>query len=37
MACSVPDMKAAVYDRTGGPEVLRYDDVPDPALRPAGC
>lgn len=29
-------MKAAVYDTTGGPEVLRYDDVPDPALHPAG-
>jgi NADPH2:quinone reductase len=25
-----------VYDRTGGPEVLRYEDVPDPALRPGG-
>jgi NADPH2:quinone reductase len=23
-------MKAAVYDAPGGPEVLRYDDVPDP-------
>ncbi len=23
-------MKAAVYDETGGPEVLRYADVPDP-------
>jgi NADPH:quinone reductase len=29
-------MKAAVYDETGGPDVLRYDDVPDPALRPGG-
>jgi NADPH2:quinone reductase len=29
-------MKAAVYDHTGGPEVLRYDDVPDPELRPGG-
>jgi NADPH2:quinone reductase len=29
-------MKAAVYDTTGGPEVLRYDDVPDPVLHPAG-
>jgi NADPH:quinone reductase len=29
-------MKAAVYDRTGGPEVFRYDDVPEPALRPGG-
>jgi len=25
-----------VYDRTGGPEVLRYEDVPDPELRPGG-
>lgn len=23
-------MKAAVYDQCGGPEVLRYEDVPDP-------
>jgi NADPH:quinone reductase len=29
-------MKAAVYDRTGGPEVIRYDEVPDPELRPGG-
>jgi NADPH2:quinone reductase len=29
-------MKAAVYDTTGGPEVLRYDDVPDPELHPGG-
>jgi len=29
-------MKAAVYDRTGGPEVLRYAEVPDPELRPGG-
>ena len=27
-------MKAAVYDRTGGPEVLRYADVPDPVAGP---
>jgi NADPH2:quinone reductase len=26
-------MKAAVYDQTGGPEVFRYADVPDPELR----
>ncbi len=26
-------MKAAVYDRVGGPEVFRYDDVPEPDLR----
>ncbi len=25
-------MKAAVYYRTGGPEVLRYEDVPDPVV-----
>ena len=29
-------MKAAVYDRNGPPDVLRYDDVPDPALMPGG-
>ena len=29
-------MKAAVYDETGGPEVLRYDEVPDPVVRPGG-
>ncbi|HKA85416.1 MAG TPA: zinc-binding alcohol dehydrogenase family protein [Acidimicrobiales bacterium] len=29
-------MKAAVYDRTGGPEVFRYEEVPDPELRPGG-
>lgn len=29
-------MKAAVYDVNGGPEVLRYADVPDPELRPGG-
>ena len=23
-------MKAAVYYETGGPEVFRYEDVPDP-------
>ena len=27
-------MKAAVYDETGGPDVLRYEDVPDPVLKP---
>ncbi len=26
-------MKAAVYDQVGGPEVFRYDDVPEPELR----
>ena len=29
-------MKAAVYYETGAPDVLRYEDVPDPALRPKG-
>ncbi|HSL58684.1 MAG TPA: zinc-binding dehydrogenase [Acidimicrobiales bacterium] len=29
-------MHAAVYDHTGGPEVLRYDEVPDPEVRPGG-
>ena len=27
-------MKAAVYDETGGPEVLRYEDFPDPVCGP---
>lgn len=27
-------MKAAVYDRTGPPDVLRYADVPDPTCGP---
>jgi NADPH2:quinone reductase len=29
-------MRAAVYDHTGGPEVLRYAEVPDPEVRPGG-
>lgn len=29
-------MKASVYHETGGPEVFRYEDVPDPVLRPGG-
>ena len=29
-------MRAAVYYETGGPEVFRYEEVPDPALRPGG-
>lgn len=29
-------MKAAVYHRTGGPEVLQYEDVDDPVLHPQG-
>ena len=27
-------MKAAVYYETGAPEVLRYEDVPDPVAGP---
>jgi NADPH2:quinone reductase len=33
---SVPAVKAAVYDQTGGPEVFRYEEVPDPALHAGG-
>ena len=29
-------MKAAVYYENGGPEVFKYEDVPDPELRPGG-
>jgi len=29
-------MKAAVYYENGGPEVLRYEDFPDPDLHPRG-
>ena len=29
-------VKAAVYYETGGPEVFRYEDVPDPEVRPGG-
>ena len=29
-------MRAAVYDHIGGPEVFRYEEVPDPTLRPGG-
>ena len=29
-------MKAAVYYETGGPEVFRYEDVPDPVCHPEG-
>lgn len=29
-------MKAAVYYETGGPEVFRYEDVPDPVCAPDG-
>jgi NADPH2:quinone reductase len=28
-------MKAAVYYETGGPEVFRYEEVPDPAVGPS--
>src|SRR3954451_9645629 len=31
-----PQMKAAVIYENGGPEVLRYEDVPDPEC-PDGC
>ena len=31
---SVHAMKAAVYYETGGPEVFRYEDVPDPVCGP---
>jgi NADPH:quinone reductase len=29
-------MKAAVYYETGSPDVLRYEDVPDPVVHPQG-
>ena len=29
-------MKAAVYYETGGPEVFRYEELPDPACHPRG-
>jgi NADPH2:quinone reductase len=29
-------MKAAVYDQLGGPEVIRYEDVPEPVVRKGG-
>src|ERR1700754_1472411 len=29
-------MKAAVYYENGGPEVFRYEDVPDPECHPKG-
>src|SRR4030095_4616234 len=29
-------MKAAVYYETGSPDVLRYEDVPDPTCPPYG-
>ena len=29
-------MKAAVFYETGGPDVFRYEDVPDPVVRPGG-
>ena len=29
-------MKAAVFYKTGGPEVFQYEDVPDPAVRSGG-
>ena len=33
---TVTEVRAAVYDRTGGPEVFRYAEVPDPVLHPRG-
>ena len=33
---TVPPVKAAVYYKTGPPEVLRYEDVADPACFPGG-
>ena len=30
-------MKAAVYYKTGPPDVLQYEDVPDPSARPTAC
>src|SRR5437868_6781997 len=29
-------MKAAVYYQTGGPEVFRYEEFPDPQVHPRG-
>src|SRR3954453_5784355 len=29
-------MRAAVYYETGGPDVFRYEEAPDPVLRPSG-
>jgi NADPH2:quinone reductase len=29
-------MKAAVYYETGGPEVFRYEELPDPVCHPRG-
>ena len=29
-------MKAAVYHKTGPPDVMQYEDVPDPEVRPGG-
>jgi NADPH2:quinone reductase len=29
-------MRAAVFYETGGPEVFRYEEVPDPVVRPGG-
>jgi NADPH2:quinone reductase len=29
-------VRAAVYYETGGPDVFRYEDVPDPMVRPGG-
>jgi NADPH2:quinone reductase len=29
-------VKAAVFYKTGGPDVFQYEDVPDPAVRSGG-
>ncbi len=29
-------MKAAVYDESGEPDVFRYEELPEPNLRPDG-
>jgi NADPH:quinone reductase len=29
-------MKAAAHRQPGGPEILRYEDVPDPVTAPGG-
>ena len=31
-----PDVKAAVYYQNGNPDVLKYEDVPDPICHPKG-
>jgi NADPH:quinone reductase len=36
VACRVGVMKAAAYDHPGGPDVLRYQEVPDPQVTADG-